>query len=66
MRILISLGGASIKASLCSLLPWKAPASSVKTWFIARLVNTLISAASEAAVAANATAKPSMTLIRER
>ena len=66
MRLLISAGGARMSATLCSLVRWNAPASSVSTWFIARVVNTLISAASEAVGAANAMAKPIVTAIRER
>ena len=66
MRLLISAGGARMIAILCSLVRSNAPASSVSTWFIARLVNTLISAASEAVDAANAMPKPIVIVIRER
>jgi hypothetical protein len=66
MRLLISAGGARMIAILCSLVRWNAPASSVSTWFIARVVNTLISAASEGVGAANAMAKPIVTTIREK
>ena len=53
-------------AILCSLVRWNASASSVSTWFIARLVNTLISAALETVGAANAMAKPIAPTIREK
>jgi hypothetical protein len=66
MRLLISAGGARLSVILCSLVRWNSPASSVSTWFIARVVNTLISAASEAVGAAHAMAKPIVTVIRER
>jgi hypothetical protein len=38
----------------------------VSTWFIARLVNTLISAAPETVGTANAIAKPIVPIIREK
>ena len=65
-RLLISAGGARMIATLCSLVRSNATASSVNAWFIARLVNTLISAASEAVDEANAMAKPIVPVIRER
>src|SRR5262249_58638686 len=66
IRLLTSAGAARISATLCSLVRWNPPASSVRKWYVTRLVNTLISAASEAVGADSAKAKPIVTAIRKR